>query len=311
MIFNVSWNLIRKSNISMNNQHLFYAQWQLEPQIFFNSPSYIQYRKEKSFANNQSCCSMNFCLVQKAQSWHWLLIVFLFGTEVGSACQKSSLSQITSRSYLSWRLELLAGHMYGIRRVIFPQTPAHVDSSFNFRLNKIFRQEYLQNFTFSTPPSSRSTFAAHGFSILSTIDSYYLNYRSVHCGFSISGFVPTELPVPPGPLSFPLCVLSLIACLSFSQSGFGGKGKIRGFLKSVWRGWSSTIESQTLLRTGRGKPEVWLFCSTVSSLCTLNTEQPGYTFYFLHPVVNGHKPSQKVWDVSLSSQVQGEQPLNN
>ena len=84
--------------------------------------------------------------------------------------------------------------MYGIRRVIFPQTPAHVDSSFNFRLFKNFRKEYLQNFTFSTPPSSRSTFAAHGFSILSTIDSYYLNYRSVHSGFSISGFVPTELP---------------------------------------------------------------------------------------------------------------------
>ena len=219
---------------------------------------------------------------------------------------KNSMSQITSRSYLSWRLELLAGHIYGIRRVIFPQTPAHVDSSFNFRLKKNFRQEYLQNFTFSTPPSSRSTFAAHGFSILSTIDSYYLNYRSVHSGFSISGFVPTELPVPPGPLSFPLCVLSLIACLSFSQSGFGGKGKRRGFLKSVWQGWSSTMESQTLLRTGRGKPEVWLFCSTVSSLCTLNTEQPGYTFYFLHPVVNGHKRSQKVWDVSLSNQVQGE-----
>ena len=142
---------------------------------------------------------------------------------------KNSMSQITSRSYLSWRLELLAGHMYGIRRVIFPQTPAHVDSSFNFRLYKNFRQEYLQNFTFSTPPSSRSTFAAHGFSILSTIDSYYLNYRSVHSGFSISGFVPTELPVPPGPLSFPLCVLSLIACLSFSQPGFGGKGDKGGF----------------------------------------------------------------------------------
>ena len=197
---------------------------------------------------------------------------FSFSVLKVGAPVKNSMSQITSRSYLSWRLELLAGHMYGIRRVIFPQTPAHVDSSFNFRLYNIFRQEYLQNFTFSTPPSSRSTFAAHGFSILSTIDSYYLNYRSVHSGFSISGFVPTELPVPPGPLSFPLCVLSLITCLSFSHSGFGGKGEKGGFLKSVWRGWSSTIESQTLLRTERGKPEVvWLFCSGVSSLCTLNS----------------------------------------
>ena len=211
MIFNVSWNLIRKSNISMNNQHLFYAQWQLKPQIFFYGPSYFHYRKEKSFANNQSCCSMNFFLGPKSLDLALATYCFPF-----RYWRWECLSQITSRSYLSWRLELLAGHMYGIRRVIFPQTPAHVDSSFNLRLNKIFKQEYLQNFTFSTPPSSRSTFAAHGFSILSTIDSYYLNYRSVHSGFSISGFVPTELPVPPGPLSFPLCVLSLIACLSFS-----------------------------------------------------------------------------------------------
>ena len=59
---------------------------------------------------------------------------------------KNSMSQITSRGYLSWRLELLAGHMYGIRRVIFPHTPAQVD--FNFRLYKIFRQKNVQNSPF-------------------------------------------------------------------------------------------------------------------------------------------------------------------
>ena len=212
---------------------------------------------------------------------------------------KNGMSQITSRSYLSWRLELLAGHMYGIRRVIFPQTPAHVDSSFNFRLYKTFRRKNVQNFTFSTPPSSRSTFAAHGFSILSTIDSYYLNYRSVHSGFSISGFVPIELPVPPGPLSFPLCVLSLIACLSFSQSGFGGY---------IWNLFGEDEAALWSLRLCWRLREVsWVvFFFVPACFINLHTEPPGYTFYFLHPVVNGHEQSQKVWDVSLSSQFQGE-----
>ena len=156
--------------------------------------------------------------------------------------------------------------MYGIRRVIFPQTPAHVDSSFNFRLYKNFRQEYLQNFTFSTPPSSRSTFAAHGFSILSTIDSYYLNYRSVHSGFSISGFVPTELPVPPGPLSFPLCVLSLIACLSFSQSGFGG------YIWNLFGEDEAALWSLRLCwRLEEVSSVVFFLFHRVSSLCTLNS----------------------------------------
>ena len=214
----------------MNNQHIFCAQWQLEPQIFFDGPWHpISSTENRNYLQTIRAAAPWFCFGPKSFQLALATYCFPFRYWRWECLSKNGMSQITSRSYLSWRLELLAGHMYGIRRVIFPQTPAHVDSSFNFRLYKTFRRKNVQNFTFSTPPSSRSTFAAHGFSILSTIDSYYLNYRSVHSGFSISGFVPIELPVPPGPLSFPLCVLSLIACLSFSQPGFGGKGEKGGF----------------------------------------------------------------------------------
>ena len=33
--------------------------------MFFDGPSYFHYRKEKSFANNHSCCSINFFWYKK------------------------------------------------------------------------------------------------------------------------------------------------------------------------------------------------------------------------------------------------------
>ena len=104
------------------------------------------------------------------------------------------------------------------------------------------------------------------------------------------------------PQSFPRPVIfPTVRTFSYCLSVFFSIGLRWIYMKSVWRGWSSTLESQTLLKTERGKLSCVFFCSSVFHQFAHWTAW----IYFLFPPSCG----ERTWAITKSMRRLAIQPI--